>query len=35
MILKKGVTREELRKRLKQVFEDSGVDVWETEFIWN
>lgn len=34
VILKKGVNREELRLRLKEVFQDSGVDVWESEFIW-
>ena len=34
VILKRGVTKEALRERLKQVFEDSGVDVWETEFVW-
>lgn len=33
VILKRGVTKEALRERLKQVFEDSGVDVWETEFV--
>ena len=33
VILKRGVTKEALRERLKQVFED-GVDVWETEFVW-
>ena len=34
VILKKGVTKEMLRERLKSVFQDSGVDVWEAEFIW-
>lgn len=34
VILKKGVTKEQLRKRLRNVFQDSGVDVWESEFIW-
>lgn len=33
VILKKGVCLEDLRKRLKEVFQDSGVDVWECEFI--
>ena len=28
VILKKGVTKEELRDRLSNVFADSGVDVW-------
>ena len=32
VIMKKGVTHEQLRKRLLDVFQDSGVDVWECEF---
>lgn len=35
VILKKGVTREMLSARLKGVFQGSGIDVWDTEFIWN
>jgi fucokinase len=31
-VLKKGVTREQLQKRLNGVFEDSGVEVWEYQF---
>ncbi len=34
VILKKDVTKEELRARLRGVFQDSGVDVWEGEFLW-
>ena len=34
VILKKGVTKAHLRKRLRNVFQDSGVDVWESEFLW-
>lgn len=34
VILKKGVSKEVLRNRLRNVFQDSGVDVWESEFIW-
>lgn len=34
VILKKGVTREMLRTRLNGVFQDSGVDVWESEILW-
>lgn len=34
VILKKKVTREQLHDRLKEVFQDSGVDVWDSEFIW-
>lgn len=33
VILKKGVTKEELRERLNAIFQDSGVDVWESEFV--
>ncbi len=34
VILKNGITREDLRLRLKEVFQDSGVDVWDSEFYW-
>ena len=34
VILKKNVTKEMLRKRLLEVFQDSGVDVWNAEFVW-
>lgn len=34
VILKKGITREQLHQRLYSIFQDSGVDVWDTEFIW-
>lgn len=34
VILKKNVTKDHLRSRLKNVFQDSGVDVWESEFLW-
>lgn len=34
VILKRGITKEALRKRLHSVFQDSGVDVWESEFVW-
>lgn len=34
VILKKGVSKGTLRNRLRNVFQDSGVDVWESEFIW-
>ena len=33
VILKKGVTREDLRERLYSIFQDSGVDVWECELM--
>lgn len=35
VILKKGVTRQQLHERLYSIFQDSGVDVWDTEFIWD
>lgn len=34
VILKKGITKEMLSERLKSVFQDSGVDVWESEFLF-
>lgn len=33
VILKKGVTKEQLHDHLRQVFQDSGVDVWECELL--
>ncbi len=33
VVLKKGITRDDLRKRLNEVFQDSGVDVWECAFV--
>ncbi len=34
VILKKGVTRKELHKQLYDVFQDSGVDVWDCEILF-
>ena len=34
VILKKGVSKEMLRARLLDVYQDSGVDVWDSEFVW-
>lgn len=34
VIMKKGVTHEMLKERIHSVFQDSGVDVWECEFVW-
>lgn len=34
VVLKKGVTKKELSQRLHGVFQDSGVDVWECEIVW-
>ena len=33
VILKKGVTKDELRKRLAAIFQNSGVQVWDSEFV--
>ncbi len=33
VILKKGITKEVLRNRLLDIFQNSGVDVWESEFV--
>ncbi|MFA9376709.1 MAG: L-fucokinase [Lachnotalea sp.] len=33
VILKKGYTKEELRQRIRTVFQDSGVDVWDCELV--
>lgn len=33
VILKKGVTKEDLHQRLIGVFQNSGVDVWDAEFV--
>ena len=34
VILKKGITKQQLRQRLHEVFQDSGVDVWDSEFVY-
>ena len=33
VILKKGITKEALHERLRQVFQDSGVDVCDCELL--
>ncbi|MBR5248351.1 MAG: bifunctional fucokinase/L-fucose-1-P-guanylyltransferase [Lachnospiraceae bacterium] len=33
VILKKGVSKDALRTRLAAIFQDSGVDVWESQFV--
>lgn len=33
VILKKGVTHADLKERLHAIFQDSGVDVWDCEFV--
>lgn len=34
VILKKGVTKQALQDRLHSIFQDCGVDVWESEFVF-
>ncbi len=34
VILKRGVTKDQLRSRLIDVFQDYGVDVWDCRFMW-
>ncbi|MBR5579254.1 MAG: bifunctional fucokinase/L-fucose-1-P-guanylyltransferase [Lachnospiraceae bacterium] len=33
VILKRGITKQDLRERLYSIFQDSGVDVWECELL--
>ncbi len=33
VILKKGISKDDLKNRLREVFQDSGVDVWDCEII--
>ena len=33
VILKKGITKKQLHERLNEVFQDSGVDVWDCAFV--
>lgn len=33
MILKKGITKEMLKARLHEIFQESGVDVWDSTFV--
>ena len=35
VILKKNVTKAQLSDRLQGVFQSSGIDLWDTEFIWD
>ena len=34
VILKKDVSKAQLREKLRSVFQDSGIDVWETDFVF-
>ena len=33
VILKKGVSRDAVHNRLKEVFQDSDIDVWDCELL--
>ncbi len=33
VVLRRGVSKEALRERLSEVFQESGVDVWDCEFV--
>ena len=33
VILKKGVTKQDVHRRLKEVFQDNDVDVWNSELV--
>lgn len=35
VILKKGTCKEKLRRRLQEVFKGCGVEVWDSEFLWD
>lgn len=35
VMLKKGVTKAQIKTRLKEMFQDSLVDVWDCEFVWD
>ena len=34
VILKKGVKREQVHQKLKSVFEDNAIDVWDSQFVF-
>ena len=34
VILKKGVAKEDVHNRLKEVFQDFDVDVWQSDFVF-
>ncbi len=34
VVLKKGITKTDVHYRLKSVFQDSNVDVWDCELVW-
>ena len=33
VVLKKGVSKQTVRQRLKEVFEDNAVDLWEIQLV--
>ena len=35
VVLKKGIKKEQLRARLHDVFQDSGIDIWDCQIIMN
>lgn len=35
VILKKGVTRDDLQQRIRAIFQDSGVDVWDCRLLFD
>lgn len=34
VILKRGISKDDIHKRLKDVFQDFSVDVWPTEIVF-
>ena len=34
VMLKKGVSKSDVHERLKDVFQDFAVDVWDAEIVW-
>ena len=34
VMLKKGVTQQQVHERLKEVFQDFEVDVWDAEIVY-
>lgn len=35
VMMKKGVTHDQLHRRLKEVFQDNDVDVWPCQLVFN
>ena len=34
VILKKGISKDDIHKRLKDVFQDFDVDIWQSDFVF-